>query len=393
MAGYPGRMQRTIWISAGEASGDLHGALLVEGLRALAPGWRFRGMGGPAMTDRGFIPEFASSAVSLVGATEVLAHLPRIAGILARTWFRLKALRPAAVVLIDAPDFNFLVARMAHRLGIPVYYYISPQVWAWRTGRVHTLRRLARKILCILPFEVDFYARHGVSAEFVGHPLLDSIPQGAMAALEPERWRVGILPGSRRREIESLGPVFAQTAQRLYADFPQLTVTVVRAPGVKTAFLRDHVAAHLPEGIPLDIAGPEDRYWDMRRCRLLLAASGTVTLEAALVGVPTVVAYKLSELSAAIARRVIKVPFASLPNLIIGREVFPEALQERATPEHIASLARLWLAEDAQSRSAYAAVLKDLDQLRALMGPPGAAMRAAGSIVTDLKAQGANIVA
>jgi len=387
----PGAQDRPIWISAGEASGDMHGAALMRGFAAKAAEMsgesgklnaprRFTGMGGPAMEAEGFAAEFDSHEISLVGLTEVFGHLPRIVGLLRRVYARLKSVRPAAVILIDAPDFNFLVARMARRLGIPAYYYISPQVWAWRKGRVRFLRDYTRKVLCILPFEEEFYRAHGARAEYVGHPLLDEIPMAELDSLEPEAGRVGILPGSRRREVATLLPRFVQAARMLQAQDPELRFTLVRAPGMDMALLREH----LPDTLSVEIVEPEERYRYMRRCRLLLAASGTVTLEAALMGVPTVVAYTVSPVTYALGRLLVDVPFISLPNLIMGRQVFPELIQGQASPERIAAQARLWLT----SESAYAATRQDLAGLRHKFGESGAADRAARTILEDLQRLG-----
>lgn len=371
-------MRRTIWISAGEVSGDMHGASLMAGFRRLGANLTFTGMGGSAMVAQGFEARFDAHAVAVMGVVEVLAHVPRLAGVLLRTWQALKAARPAAVVLIDIPDFNFLVARMAAALGIPVYFYVSPQVWAWRTGRVKFLSRVARKILCILPFEVDFYAAHGVRAEFVGHPLLDVMDLPALDAVAAEPLRLGLLPGSRKREVATLLPAFGETARRLAEELPGLRVCLLRAPGMDPEELR----ALLPDPgvLPVEHFGPEDRYAQMRRCQMLLAASGTVTLEAALLGVPTAVSYVLNPLTYALAKRLIDVPFISLPNLILGRGVFPEFIQERATADELLPQARQWLT-DPQAR---ARTLAELAELRRLVGGPGAAGRAAASILEDL---------
>lgn len=371
---------RPIWISAGEASGDMHGASLMRGFAAAGARRAFTGMGGPDMAAEGFAAEFGSHEVSLVGATEVVAHLPRIIGLLRRTHARLKAIRPAAIILVDAPDFNFMVARMARRLGIPAYYYISPQVWAWRKGRVRFLRDYTRKVLCILPFEQEFYERHGARADYVGHPLLDAVPFGELDALEPDPLRVGILPGSRKREVATLLPRFMEAAATLHAEDRRLRFTLVRAPGMDEALLTPHI----PAGLPVDMVGPEERYRHMRRSRVLLAASGTVTLESALVGTPTVVAYTVSPATYALGRLLVDVPFISLPNLIMGRQVFPELIQTDATPERMAAWARLWL----RVESAYANTRHELAGLREKLGEPGAADRAARIILDDLRALG-----
>lgn len=366
-----------IWINAGEVSGDLHGALLVKALKRRDPGLRCLGMGGSAMAEAGFEEQFNVRELSLLGLFEVLAHLPRVLGLMRRLYLRLKEERPAAVVLIDSPDFNFFVARMARRLGIPVYYYICPQVWAWRSGRVKFLKRFVRRVLCILPFEKAFLAAHGLEAEYVGHPLMDQIPLDELGGLERIKGRVGILPGSRSREIEALLPEFVAAARRIKTRLPGASFALVRAPGVSGAKL----APYLPEDLDVQVLPPEDRYRFMRQCEVILAASGTVTLETALLGTPTVVAYKVSPLSYRIGRALVKVDFISLPNLILGEEAFPELLQDEVSAAAIADKALTWLTDE----GAMIAVRNRLERLAGLVGEPGAPDRAAGIILDDLE--------
>ncbi|MGE4263231.1 MAG: lipid-A-disaccharide synthase [Desulfovibrio sp.] len=366
-----------VWISAGEASGDIHAATMLSALREVEPGLRALGMGGPALAKAGCDVRFPMRLISLVGLTEVLSGLPRILKLLGQVKRALMETRPRAVILIDCPDFHFRVARIAKKLGIPVYYYVSPQVWAWRSGRVEFLRRFTRRVLCILPFEKDFYAARNMDVDYVGHPLMDQMPLLELDAMRPDPDLLGLLPGSRRKEISALLPEFAGAARLLRERLPNLKLALARAPGVDEDYLRQF----LPPELPVTIFPPEDRYRMMRQSRALLAASGTVTLEAALIGTPTVVAYKLSALSFAIGKAVVQVQWASLPNLIMGREIFPELLQEKARAELLAERVRPWLAEDI----ALAAARADLAGLRAKVGGPGAAHRAAAIILDDLR--------
>lgn len=366
-----------VWISAGEASGDLHAATLLSALREVEPGLRALGMGGPALAKAGCDVRFPMRLISLVGLTEVLSGLPRILKLLGQVKRALMEARPRAMILIDCPDFHFRVARIAKKLGIPVYYYVSPQVWAWRSGRVEFLRQFTRRVLCILPFEKDFYAARNMDVDYVGHPLMDQMPLLELDAMRPDPDLLGLLPGSRRKEISALLPEFAGAARLLRERLPNLKLALARAPGVDEDYLRQF----LPPELPVTIFPPEDRYRMMRQSRALLAASGTVTLEAALIGTPTVVAYKLSALSFAIGKAVVQVQWASLPNLIMGREIFPELLQEKARAELLAERVRPWLAEDI----ALAAARADLAGLRAKVGGPGAAHRAAAIILDDLR--------
>lgn len=366
-----------VWISAGEASGDIHAATLLSALREVEPSLTALGMGGPALAKAGCELRFPMRLISLVGLTEVLSGLPRILKLLADVKKALIAARPRALILIDCPDFHFRVARIAKKLGIPVYYYVSPQVWAWRSGRVEFLRRFTRRVLCILPFEKDFYAARNMDVDYVGHPLMDQMPLSELDAMRPDPDLLGLLPGSRRKEITALLPEFARAALLLKESLPDLKLGLARAPGVDEDFLRQF----LPPELPVTIYPPEDRYRLMRMSRALLAASGTVTLEAALIGTPTVVAYKLSALSFAIGKAVVQVKWASLPNLIMGREIFPELLQDKARGDLLAGALRPWLADD----FALAAARADLAGLRAKVGGPGAAHRAAAIILEDLR--------
>lgn len=371
------KQARTIWINAGEASGDMHGAALIRALQALDPALRFTGMGGPAMADAGMDIVYESRMLSTLGLTEVFHALPRIVKMLRGTWQRLRETRPAAVILLDAPDYNFFLARMARRLSIPCYFYISPQVWAWRTGRVRFLKEHAREILCILPFEQDFYEKHGVRAEFIGHPLMDEIPFARLDAMIPDPDLVGILPGSRRKELAALLAEFGAAARQLKQFRPELRFAVIRAPSVEP----QAILAGWPGDVPMTMVEPADRYEAMRRASFLIAASGTVSLESALIGTPTIVAYRLSKLTFALARRIIDVKFISLPNLILDEQVFPELLQEQAGAPTIAAVGRGWLT----APRALSDIRERLAALRSRMGAPGAPHRAARIILDDLR--------
>jgi len=377
-----------LWISAGEASGDIHAASLLGELRALEPGLNAVGMGGPALTAAGCDVRFPMRLISLVGLTEVLSGLPRIVRLLGEVKRALLETKPRALILIDCPDFHFRVARMAKKLGIPVYYYVSPQVWAWRSGRVEFLRRFTRRVLCILPFEKDFYAARGMDVDYVGHPLMDQMPLAELDAIKPDPDLLGLLPGSRRKEVAALLPEFAQAALMLRREFPNLRVALARAPGLDPEYLRSFLPPELSIEGAVEFHEPEDRYHMMRRSRVLLAASGTVTLEAALIGTPTVVAYRLSALSFAIGKLVVQVKWASLANLIMGREVFPELLQDKAAAPFLAARLRPWVDPGPEGNNALEAARADLAGLRAKVGGPGAAARAAGIILNDLRALG-----
>lgn len=365
------------WINAGEMSGDIHGGRLMSALREQDPHAVFTGMGGPDMREQGLDAFLNVEDLSVMGLTEVVSHLPRIFGMLKRIKQQLTELRPDAVILIDAPEFNFRIAKHAHSLGIPVYYYISPKLWAWRTGRAKFITKYITRMISILPFEVPFYQQFGMDVDYVGNPLVDMVDWPAIDHITPFSNRIGLLPGSRRKEIEPLMPEFGKAASRILARFPHMEFHCIQAPGVD----RDKLVSLWQSDAPLTIHPPKDRYAFMRSCNMLIAASGTVTLEAALVGTPTLVTYKVSPLSYAIGKRVIKVSYVSLPNLIMNRAVFPELLQEQADGEHLAEQALAWL----ETEGKLDAVRKDLATLRNLLGEPGAPSRAAAIILDDVQ--------
>lgn len=365
-----------IWFSVGEASGDLHGAELIKALKETHTQARFTGMGGPAMEAEGMDVLYDMKLISLVGITEILSALPRILKLLSRIKKTLSEIMPRAIILVDCPEFNFRIAKIAKKLGIPVYYYISPQIWAWRSGRVHFLREHVRRVICILPFEKQFYEKFGVDVDYVGNPLMDVLPFDTLDKIEVDDNRIGILPGSRTKEISTLLPLFGETARMLSKDHPDLRYVMVCAPGRD----KDELAALWPDDIPIECVEPDNRYETFRSCKFIMAASGTVTLETALIGTPVLVAYQVSFISMLVAKLLINVDYISLPNLIMGKEIYPEHIQEEAQAHILARAARKWLDEP----ESYAGVKRELIELRSMVGTPGAALRAAKIIVDDL---------
>ncbi|MDR2503225.1 MAG: lipid-A-disaccharide synthase [Deltaproteobacteria bacterium] len=395
-----------LWISAGEISGDLHGSFLCGALRRLRPEARLMGMGGPRMRALAFESIFQAEELSVMGFTEVLSHLPRIFRLLKNIKARLRQERPDALVVIDAPDFHFRLIPEAERLGIPIYYYISPKVWAWRQGRAKFIKRHVRRLISILPFEVDFYRRFGLEADYVGNPLLDQLDLPALDQIRPRTGWIGLMPGSRRKEISLMMPAFAQAARLMLALKADLRFICAPAPSLDEKYVR----SFWPEDIPLYCRPPEERYAFMRECEMLLAASGTAVLESALIGTPTLITYRGSALSFRIAKAVVKVPYVGLPNLICGREIMPELLQDAGSGPNLAALAARWLelpGADSlngsgdrtfarEVRPKFSAECGNLEQvrrnladLRQLVGKPGAAQRAAGIILEDLAAAAA----
>jgi lipid-A-disaccharide synthase len=364
---------RCVMIVAGEASGDLHGANLVRALRREAPGLFVCGIGGDRLRAEGVRILLDASRLAVVGITEVLAKLPAVWEALRLAKKLLQSLRPDLLILIDFPDFNLRVARMAKKCGVPVLYYVSPQIWAWRRGRVQTIKQRVDHMAVILPFEAGFYQSHGVPVTFVGHPLLDvwgSAPPPPPAGLVASPV-VGLLPGSREGEIQRLLPVMLQAARRLETQFGTIRFLVSVAPTVN----REQVGGILqrfPGRAPIAVvAGGIEPI--LRGCHLVLAASGTVTLEAAIGGMPMVIVYKVSPLSYRIGKALIRVKHISLVNLIAGRELVPELIQDQANPVNIAAAAAKMLADPRQ----LATLRTELLKIRSLLGGGGASGRVA----------------
>jgi len=382
----PGADAAPIMIVAGEASGDLHGATLCRGLRALAPARPLVGMGGERMAAAGFHRLADVTAVAVTGGTEAIRPLPT----LLRAWRRLRAALlgpqpPAAVVLIDFPEFNLRLARVARRAGIPVVYFIPPQVWAWRPWRVRAIVRRASLVLAVLPFEVALYRAAGARVEFVGHPVLDALagaPSREAARrrldLEPDATVVGLLPGSRAREIERTLPVLQAAAGRIAAARRETRFVLA---AVESGAGPDPAAA-LPPAAPHIRVVRGETYAVMRAADLLLVNSGTATLEAALLGTPMIVCYRLSRLTEAWARLLVRVPWISLANITLGRSVVPELYQRAFTAERVAAEALRLLGAPA----ALEAQREAFRELAGALGAPGVGLRAAQSIVALVEA-------
>ncbi|PLX51413.1 MAG: lipid-A-disaccharide synthase [Desulfobulbaceae bacterium] len=362
-----------VMIVSGEASGDMHGGRVLEALHKKIPALRAYGMGGEALRRAGMEILVDAADMAVVGILEVLAHLGAIIKAQNVLHNALKKRRPQLLILIDYPDFNLMLAKKARRLNIPVLYYISPQVWAWRSGRVKTIGRLVDEMAVILPFEKDFYAEHGLSVTYVGHPLAAYVkaPLGKEAFLAahgitaPDKI-VGIMPGSRRKEIATMLPVFLAAAERLLKMHPGTTFLLPLAPALDRAVLEQNGLNDFSGTIHVV---KEDRYELMAACDVVMAASGTVTLELALLRKPMLVSYRLSALTYLLGRRFIKVDYASLVNLIARDEVVPELLQDNATAEKIAAtLQQIW-----PGTPAHAAMLKKLAGISALLGRGGTA--------------------
>ncbi len=357
----------------------MHGASLVRALTQLAPDIPLLGMGGPSMRTTSFQALFRAEDLSVMGLTEVFSALPRIWSLYARIKQALHQHRPSCIVLLDAPDFHFRLAKMAYKMKIPVIYYISPQVWAWRKYRVHFLRRYVHRLLCIFPFEQNFFARHGLEVAFVGHPLLEHMDLNSLDQIEEDPERVGLLPGSRRKEISALLPRFAQAARIIHRQRPHTHFTLFQADSIKP----EELLSLWPAEIPVRIVPFASRYAELKACSLVFSASGTATLECAILGRPALVAYRLSWLSYAIARQVIDVPYISMPNLILQQGVYPEYVQHRVRGGLLAARALDWL-ENPDQRMA---IRNQLQAIRSQLGAHTASLTAARLILDTAQRQ------
>lgn len=366
---------------AGEASGDLHGATLARALITLAPGLRLAGMGGARMAAAGVRLVQRAERVTVVGGTEALGRLPALWSAFRALRRQLRYRRPRVLVLIDFPEFNLRLARVARRLGVPVVYFVAPQLWAWRPGRVRTMARDVNRVLAIFPFEVGLYQEAGVPVEFVGHPVLDVLPaldrEAARSGLATEgETLVGLLPGSRDAEMRRHLPVLLGAAHRIAARRPRTRFALPVAPTIAVAGVAAAVRA---SGLPIEVL-PGEAYRVMAAADVLLVASGTATLEAACYGTPMVVLYRLSAVSHALARRLVRgVSHIGLPNIVAGREIVREFVQGQATPDAVAGAA-LELLEDDVARAAQRAALLEV---RVRLGEAGAGLRAAHAVLRE----------
>lgn len=380
-----GAKPHRILIVAGEASGDLHGARLVEAIRRLTPHLTVEGMGGAQMRSAGVNILADAAGTAVVGLTELWEKRRTLRDALRRLRAHLGTARPALLVCIDFPDFNLLLARTAHRLGIPVCYFISPQVWAWRRGRIRTIARVVRKMLVLFPFEESLYRRAGVDATFVGHPLLDALAdvpprEACRACLDiPADARVlGLLPGSREAEVRRHLPILLQAASLLTAAWPDLRLVVGLAPTLDGRAVEAAVTA---SGLPVAVHAGRT-YEVMRAADLLLVVSGTATLEAAILGTPMIIMYRVATLTWLLARLLVRVRFIGLPNLVADEPIVPELLQSEVTPERLAAVA----AQILKSPERQARMRAALAEVRVRLGAPGATERAAREVLALLPA-------
>lgn len=380
----------SVFLSAGEPSGDAIGALLARELARCSFGIRMAGFGGRGLEAAGARVDTSLMRGAVMGATGLLRHLRLYWSLLRgirRAW---RVRPPSAVVLIDFPGFNFRVARIAHGLGIPVYYYVCPQVWAWAPNRLLAMRALLRRAFPVLPFEEPLHRAHGIRSLFPGHPLLEIIPQRpadrvrtlGRAGFDPGRPLAAILPGSRPEEISRILPVQVEAARRLSADRPGIQWAIIAAPRAEP-----HLAPHLNRAAAagMRVSMVRDGGYAVRSHALFAwTASGTSSLELGLLGVPQAVVYRTTALNWAIGSRVVRVPWVSLVNILADRTVVPELLQDALTPEALVRATRPFVRGDGARNAARARA----GVLRRMLAGTGASRTVAREILADCAADG-----
>ena len=365
-------------VVAGEASGDLHAARLMRELFRRRPGVRAFGLGSDELRASGVDLLADSREIAVVGIVEALSILSRAREIFDRLLAAVEQRRPRVALLVDFPEFNLRLAKELRWRGVRVVYYVSPQVWAWRRWRVRSMAETVDRMLVLFPFEAAFYEPAGIAVTHVGHPLVDEVPSlpqawDTVAKGElPAKARLALLPGSRRSEVAALLPVMLAAARRLGARLP-ISIALVRAPSISAEELAPYLAAE--PGLAVELID-EDRFAAVANAHLALCASGTATLETGLLGTPMIVLYRLSRWTWLLARLLVRVPHASLVNLVLERSVVRELMQHEASPEPVAAEAERLL----RSRPAVDRMRAGLAELRGRLGRPGASERAAAEV-------------
>lgn len=380
-----------VMISVGEASGDLHGASVAAALRNLQPGIKLLGMGGQAMRSAGVEIVHDIADLGVIGFVEVIKNLPRLFKLRDSLVELMASERPDVLVVIDYPDFNMRLAEKAKTLGIPVVSYISPSAWAWRKGRAKNVAKLVDRLAAIFPFEAEVYREAGANVTFVGHPLLDIVKPSltkieayAFFKAKSDHPIVLLLPGSRNQEINTLLPVMLEAGEKIVEQVPECQFFLPVASTISREMLQNILGQY-----KLKVTLTNEHTYDlMAIADSAIAASGTVTLEAALLKLPSVVIYKLAALTYYLGKFLVKIPHFSLPNIIAGRKIIPELLQDQVNAVNIAHAVLPMLQDNAEKKR----IQQDLAEVRCKLGDVGAVERVARVIieVAQEKAGGTN---
>jgi lipid-A-disaccharide synthase len=362
-----------IFLVAGEISGDAHGARLVTALKQHAPEIRLEGIGGPKMEQAGMELHHDLASQGIMGYVEVIKSLGLIRRLFNETLDRFRRTPPDVLVLIDYPGFNLRLAKKAHEMGIKVVYYISPQVWAWKKGRIHTLNQCVDKMLVILPFEKQIYDEVGLDCTFVGHPLLESISEKPIkGTFSQHEMLIGLLPGSRELEIRLLMPVMLDLAEEIRKDYPHAHFV---SPAVDDERARQ--IQQLAGSFPLEIV--QDEFYEiLSAARFVLVASGTATVEATLFEVPMAVLYKMNRINYWLARLLVDIDAISLVNILAQKHIVPEFIQNEASVENILPIAKTLIAETEERKT----MIQSLGNMKQQLGSTRASETAAIEILS-----------
>lgn len=393
-------MVKKLFIVAGDPSGDLHGANLVTALREISSQIEINGLGGERMERAGVRLLYRLTELAIVGFSEAINNIRALRQIYIKTEEFLKKEKPDIIVLIDYPGFNLRLAGLAKRLKIPLIYYIGPQIWAWRRGRIKDIAELVNKMLVIFPFEEETYRKAGVDVSFVGHPLLDTIQPTKSKeevcrkyGLDPNFPIIGLMPGSRKQEIERLLSVMLEASRRI-AENRKVQFVLPLAGNIPMNYIKERITEFEKNRLnrtkisksqkekkpPLPILVVRDEDYNIRRTlTLALVASGTATLENACLGIPMIIIYKVSLFSYLLARLLIRIPRIGLANIVAGKRVVPEFIQQKARAKEIAKVACHWLSNPGLMRE----TRKELKRVKEKLGTPGASKRAAKIILEE----------
>lgn len=372
-----------LFLIAGENSGDMHAANLMRALRRRHPDVRATGLGGPQMEAAGVkLKSNIVKDLAIIGFIAVVQNFPRLRRLFLGTVAYLKQHRPDALILIDYPGFNIRIAERAKRLGIPVIWYISPQIWAWHRSRLYTLARIVDRMLVIFPFEVNLYREENVDVVHVGHPLFDVITVDksreemfTMLRLDPTRPLIGIVPGSRKREVKQFLPILLEGARRYYEMDPRAQFVIVRASTIDMTLIQSILDR---ADLPFEPAITDrERYSVRAACDFSWVKSGTSTLEAAILGTPMLIVYRVNWLTWMIGKQIFTIGHIGLPNIVAGDRIVPELLQDEFTPRNLAEKTRHYLTH----RDAYERMVSDLTAVKNKLGGPGASDNAAKAVL------------